>query len=570
MSTATSSKKAQDADLEILEATIEALTSAIPVGMNPAKAAASAGKLGKALVTQPRAIARQSLSLSGELLKIAAGTSEIEATRDRRFSDETFATHRVYRRVAQTYLAGDRAAGDLLDDLDLDEKTRLRADFASNIARSTLAPTNTLLGNPAALKEARRTKGKSLIDGARHAAHDVRHNGGMPSMVDSRPFVPGETVAATPGAVVFSNEVLELIQYTPTTAKVYKRPVFVMPPQINKYYILDLAPERSLIEHLVSNGQQVFCVSWRNAQPEHRDWDLDTYVAAVLEATDAALDITKSPDLNLLGVCAGGITATAMLGYLAAKEDTRINSVSYLVTVLDWETPSTVGTFVSPALAATLGQMSKRKGVLSGDDLGRLFAWLRPNDLIWNYWVNNYLMGKNPPEFDVLAWNTDSTNLPAGLHADFLSIAVSNAMATPDKLEVLDHIIDLDMVTCDAYVVGAENDHITPWKACFSTVNFLGGDNEFVLSSQGHIQALVNPSGNPKGRYFTNTEAIGSDETLDSETWLEGAEQHSGSWWDHWAGWLAERGGAQKAAPKTMGNKQHPAGIPAPGAYVLD
>ncbi len=558
-----------EADLEILEATIEALTSAIPVGMNPTKAAASAGKLGRAIVTQPRAIARQTLGLSGELLKIAAGTTDVDPSKDRRFSDETFESNPLYRRLAQTYLAGDHAVGDLLDDLDLDQKTRLRADFVTNIARSALAPSNHLLGNPAALKQARKTKGKSLVDGLRHAAHDVRHNGGMPSMVDTRPFVPGETIAATEGSVVFSNPVLELIQYTPKTDKVYGRPVFVMPPQINKYYILDLAPERSLIQHLVESGQQVFCISWRNAQPEHREWDLDAYVTAVLEATDAALEISKSKDLNLLGVCAGGITATSLLGYLAANDDSRIHSATFLVTVLDWEVPSTVGTFVSPALAETVGRMSKRKGVLSGDDLGKLFAWLRPNDLIWNYWVNNYLMGKNPPEFDVLAWNTDSTNLPAGLHADFLSIAVSNAMATPGAVEVLDHPISLSDVACDTYVVGAETDHITPWKACYSTVNFLGGKSEFVLSSQGHIQALVNPSGNPKGRFFVNAEAIGSDEPLEADEWLAGAEQHAGSWWDHWAGWLADRGGKQKVAPKTLGSKAYPAGIAAPGSYVL-
>ena len=556
-------------DLDILEATIEALTSAIPIGLNPTNNAAGVGKIVRSLVTQPQALARQSLGLAGELVKVAAGTSKVSPSDDRRFQDETFTENSVYRRIAQTYLASSTAVNDLVVDLDLDDKTRLRAELAATIATSTMAPTNHLLGNPAALKEARKTNGRSLVDGFRHAVHDVRNNGSMPSMVDTRPFVHGETIAATPGAVVFSNSVLELIQYTPTTAKVYKRPVFIVPPQINKYYILDLAPNRSLIEHLVGSGQQVFCVSWRNVGPEHQEWDLDTYVTAVLEATDAALDITKSPDLNLLGVCAGGITALAMLGYLTATGDNRISSTTSLVTVIDWEVPSTIGTFMSPALARTVTEMSKRKGVLSGEDLGKLFAWLRPNDLIWNYWVNNYLMGKNPPKFDVLAWNGDSTNLPAGLHKNFVDIAVANAMTKPGAVEVLGTKIDLESITCDTFVVGAETDHITPWKACYSTVNLVGGNAEFVLSSQGHIQALVNPSGNPKGRFLTNQEAITSDTASDTDEWLEGATEHAGSWWDYWTKWLSSRSGTQKAAPSTLGNKTNPVGIAAPGSYVL-
>ncbi|MFT7597679.1 MAG: polyhydroxyalkanoate synthase [Acidimicrobiales bacterium] len=566
--TKTPSERVKEADLEILEATIEALTQAVPVGLSPSKTAASAGRLAKAMLTQPKAIGRRTMHLTGEMLQIAAGTSDIAPTGDRRFGDSSYASNPVYKRLAQSYLAGDSALHSLIDDLDLDEKTRLRAELAVNIVSSTTAPTNHLLGNPAALKEAKRTKGKSLVAGARHAAHDVRHNGGMPSMVDSRPFVPGETIATTPGVVVFSNPVLELIQYKPTTTKVYKRPIMVVPPQINKYYILDLAPGRSLIEHLVGEGQQVFCISWRNAEPSHRDWDLDTYVAAVLEATEATMEISKTKDINLLGVCAGGITATAMLGHLVATNDKRINSASFLVTVLDWETPSTIGTFVSPTLAKTVGRMSKRKGVLSGDDLGKLFAWLRPNDLIWNYWVNNYLMGKNPPEFDVLAWNGDSTNLPAALHRDFLQIALTNGMAKAGAVEVLDHPIDLADVACDTFVVGAETDHITPWRACYGTVNFLGGNAEFVLSSQGHIQALVNPSGNPKGRYRTNADAADGPR-LDADEWLDGSAEHAGSWWDYWTEWLSSRSDTSVNAPKTLGSATHPAGIAAPGEYVL-
>lgn len=552
-------------DTELVSAAMEALTSVVPVGLDQQQSTAAATKLARTLARQPAAAVTRSLRFAAEQVRITAGRSSVEPDpKDRRFGDETWTTNPVYRRVAQSYLAWDREVHGLVDDLDLDDKAKLRAEFLTNLVTDALAPTNTLAGNPAAIKQAVETRGRSLVDGLRHARHDLTNNGGLPSMVDSRPFVPGETVAATPGSVVFSNEILELIQYTPTTAKVRQRPILILPPQINKYYILDLAPGRSLVEHAVSQGQQVFMVSWRNPGPEQRDWDLSAYVAAVIEATDAALEITGMDDLNLLGVCAGGITTAALLGHLAAIEDARIRSATFLVTVLDWDVPSTMGSLISGPTLETSRRQSAREGVLKGEDLQRVFAWLRPNDLVWNYWVNNYLMGKNPPAFDVLAWNGDSTNLPAGLHGDFLEIAGTNGMTEPGTIEVLDTPIDLGAVTCPSFVVGAVTDHITPWRGCYETVNLLGGPTEFVLSSQGHIQALVNPSGNPKGRYHTNTNTPTS-----SDEWLEGAEEHGGSWWDHWATWLDGHGGRLINAPKALGSKANPVGAAAPGRYVV-
>jgi polyhydroxyalkanoate synthase len=558
-------------DREIIDATIDAVTSAVPVGLTPGQMAAATGRIARAAARQPLTTLRRSAALGADYVKIASGTSEIAADRkDRRFTDDAFDKHPLYKRLAQAHLAGEQAVDAFINELDLDDKSRLRAEFVANLVTSTTAPTNTLAGNPAALRQLRETKGRSLVDGVRHALHDARHNGGLPSMVDTRPFVPGETVAATPGAVVFSNPVLELIQYTPTTKKVAERPVFIIPPQINKYYILDLAPQRSLIEHLVANGQQVFAISFRNPTAEQRDWGLDTYVAAILEATDAAIDISGSPDLNLLGVCAGGITMAAMLGHLATTEDTRIHSATFLVTILDWEVPSTLGTFISRPIVNAGRRQSQAKGILDGADLGRVFAWLRPNDLIWNYWVNNYLMGKNPAAFDVLSWNVDSTNLPAALHSDFLEMAVGNTLAHPGETLCMDTPVDLSDVTVDSFVVGAVTDHITPWRGCYPTVNLLGGNSEFVLSSQGHIQALVNPSGNPKGSYHTNKAADSSDDDVSADEWLAGAEQHQGSWWDHWLLWLGDRSGKKVAAPAGLGNATFPAGAPAPGTYVFD
>ncbi|MCB0991291.1 MAG: alpha/beta fold hydrolase [Acidimicrobiales bacterium] len=556
-------------DLAIVEATVEALTSSIPAALSPKQAAAAVGRFASSLMTQPQVLTRHFVDTAVEGAKIVAGTSEIAAgAKDRRFAHEAFTTNPVYKRLAQAQTLAERKTGELIDGLDLDPKSQIRSRYLADLMLSASAPTNQLLGNPAALEEARRTKGRSLVDGARHALHDVLHNGAMPSMVDTRPFTPGDTVACTPGAVVYSNAVLELIQYTPTTETVFERPVFVMPPQINKYYILDLAPGRSLIEHLVSNGHQVLMVSWRNVGPEHRDWNLDTYVAATLEAMDAALEVTGADDLNLLGVCAGGITASALLGHLAAVGDKRVNSVSYLVTILDWDEPSMIGSMISGPVLGAARRRSQRKGVLDGGDLGRVFAWLRPNDLVWNYWVNNYLTGKNPPAFDVLSWNVDATNLPAGLHSDFLQIAGTNGLLKAGHITVLDTPVDLSSIQCDSFVVGAVTDHITPWTGCFATVNALGGTSEFVLSSQGHIQALVNPSGNPKGSFRTGDAIVGAGGGQTAQDWLEQSTEHSGSWWDHWTQWLSSRSGEHKASPTELGSQTHPSGIAAPGSYV--
>jgi polyhydroxyalkanoate synthase len=553
-------------DGELVNATIEAVTANLPVGLEPTQILSAGLRFAETVARQPQVVAKRAAKLVAEQARIAAGSSKVEpGPKDRRFTDETWSEHPLFKRLAQSYLSLDEQVNGLVDDLDVDDKTRLRTQFLADLATDAIAPTNSLLSNPAALKEARRTKGQSLVDGARHALHDLQNNGGMPSMVDSRPFTPGDTVAATAGNVVFRNEVLEVIQYTPTTAKVGKRPMLVVPPQINKFYILDLAPGRSLFEHLVGQGHQVFAISWRNPGPEQRDWNLDTYCAAILEATDAALEITGSTDLNILGVCAGGITQAALLAHLAAIGDTRIRSASFLVTIIDWNVPSMMGTMISRPVVEAATRRSQRQGILKGEDLSKIFAWLRPNDLVWNYVVNNYLMGKNPPAFDVLAWNGDSTNLPAALHADFMNIAIDNAMTVPGAVEVLDTPIDLGAIDCPSFVVGAVTDHITPWEACYETINLLGGSPEFVLSSQGHIQALVNPAGNPKGKYYVNPEPADSP-----AAWRAEAVEHAGSWWDHWTTWLEAHFGRKVNAPTEAGSAAHPPIMPAPGSYVLN
>lgn len=552
-------------DADLIEATIEALTGATPMGfVDRAQISAAGGRLVRQALVQGPKVAGGALRLGSELTKIALRRSEVAPEHDKRFSDQAFVDNAAYRGLAQSYLAWNRAVHRLIDDLELEPKTKLAGHFAASIVTEAVAPTNTLAGNPAAIREAVTTRGKSLRAGLRHFAHDVRKNGGMPSVVDTRPFKVGENVAATPGAVVLRTDVLELIRYAPATPKVFKRPLLIVPPEINKYYVLDIGPGRSLVEAAVNAGQQVFMISWRNPTAEHRDWSLDTYCSAIVDAIDATLDLTGQSDLNLMGVCAGGMTSTALLANMAARGDRRVNALTLLVTVLDWAVPSTVGTFTSaPGVAAAI-QRSKKKGILSGSDLSKLFAWMRPNDLVWNYVVNNYLMGKNPPAFDILAWNADATNLPAALHADFLNIATTNALTKPGGVEVLGEKVDIGAVTTDAYVVGGVTDHITPWEACYATVDLLGGPTEFVLVGSGHIQTLVCPE-TPKAKYYTN-----DVRALDAASWKETATEHAGSWWGHWLKWLAPRSGSKIAAPRELGNDQRPTIEPAPGRYVFD
>ncbi|MGH8991079.1 MAG: PHA/PHB synthase family protein, partial [Acidimicrobiia bacterium] len=500
----------------------------------------------------------------GELAAVARGTSTRAPARgDRRFADPAFKDNPLYRRVAQGYLAAGAVTSDTVGRLRLDPKSEERAQFVVGQLVDALAPTNSLAGNPAALRKAKDTKGQSLVAGARNLARDVRHNGAMPTTVDRRPFVVGETVGATPGAVVFRNEVAELIQYTPVTPQVHSRPVVFVPPEISRHYILDLSPGRSLVEHLAAQGHQVFVISWRNPTEAERDWNLDNYVATGLEAISAACRITKSPDVHLVGACAGGVTAVALAGYLAATGDRRMHDLTLLVTVLDTGAETMASLFLSEWSASMAVRGSKRKGILAGRQLTRMFAWMRPNDLVWNYWVNNYLLGNDPPAFDILAWNADMPNMTSGLHADFAALFLHNPLAEPGGLSVLGTPIDLAKIDQDAYLVAALTDHITPWQACHRSVGMLGGDSRFVLSSSGHIQAIVNPPDNPKASFWAADNPAGG-----ADAFMAGAEKFTGSWWVEWSEWLAARGGDEQPAPAKLGTRGLPVLDPAPGPYV--
>jgi polyhydroxyalkanoate synthase subunit PhaC len=345
---------------------------------------------------------------------------------------------------------------------------------------------------------------------------------------------------------------------------VHTVPVVVVPPQINKYYFMDLAPGRSLIEYAVGQGLQVFAISWRNPTQDQRDWNLDTYGAAIIAALNAIQEITHSNQVSVFGLCAGGITTATVLNHLAATGDDRIRTASFGVTLLDWSVPAPVGMMASGPLLRLARWRSGSNGLMDGQSLASVFTWMRPNDLVWNYWVNNYLLGKSPAAFDILAWNADQTNLPGALHAQFLEIFEHNSLAYPGAMKVLGSPVDLSQVKVDAYVTGGTTDHLTPWRGCYRTTALLGGHSTFVLANTGHIQTMVCPPGKAKSRYW-----VGPEPGPDPEAWRASAHEHTGTWWEHWAGWITERSGAEKPAPEALGSRAHPVLEDAPGSYVL-
>jgi len=502
--------------------------------------------------------------LAGEAVQITAGRSAITADRkDWRFADAAWQDNGLYRRVMQYYLAWAQSMEAMVDDANLDWRADERARFFMGILVSAVAPTNTILGNPAALKRIIETGGGNLVSGLGNLIGDVRHNGGMPSQVRRDAFVLGQDLAATPGAVIYRDEICEVLQFAPSTPEVHRRPLVVIPPQINKYYFMDLSPGRSFIEYVVSRGITCFSISWRNPDARHADWDFDTYAAAALRAIDVACDTAKSDDVNVIGMCAGGILTATVLNHLAHTNDERIKSATFGVTLLDFSTPAMVGLFNTAPLMATARRRSQLRRGLDGPSLGSVFSWLRPNELVWNYWVNNYLMGKQPPVFDILAWNSDPTNLPAALHRQFLDIFEDNTLVNPGAFKVLGTPVDFGKVTLDTYVTGAANDHLTPWKGCYRTTQLLGGTSTFVLSSAGHIASLVNPPGNPKAHFFA-----GPEPEADPEAWQAKAEKVPGTWWEHWADWARQRSGDTHRSPGNFGSRKFRLIEPAPGAYV--
>ncbi|MGE8360786.1 class II poly(R)-hydroxyalkanoic acid synthase [Pseudomonas sp.] len=539
------------------------------LGLNPV-----IGIRGKDLLTSARMVLAQAIKqpfhsakhvahFGLELKNVLLGQSSLSPEDgDRRFADPAWSQNPLYRRYLQTYLAWRKELHDWIEHSSLSEQDASRGHFVINLMTEAMAPSNSM-ANPAAVKRFFETGGKSLLDGLSHLAKDMVNNGGMPSQVNMAAFEVGKNLSTTDGAVVFRNDVLELIQYKPITESVHERPLLVVPPQINKFYVFDLSPDKSLARFLLRSQVQTFVVSWRNPTKAQREWGLSTYIEALKEAIDVICAITGSKDVNMLGACSGGLTTASLLGHYAALGEQKVHALTLLVSVLDTQLDTQVALFADEKTLEAAKRRSYQAGVLEGSDMAKVFAWMRPNDLIWNYWVNNYLLGNEPPVFDILYWNNDTTRLPAALHGEFIEMFQTNPLTRSGALEVCGTPIDLKQVTCDFFCVAGTTDHITPWDSCYKSAHLFGGKCEFVLSNSGHIQSILNPPGNPKARYMTNSEM-----PADPKAWQESSTKHTDSWWLHWQTWLAERSGTTKNAPAKLGNKKYPAGEAAPGTYV--
>ncbi len=518
------------------------------------------------LATKPSTVAKRTRDLGTELVRIAAGKSRVAPdARDRRFADEEWDENPLLRRVLQSYLAAGKTAEDLLSDAELSYDDHEKAEFLIRNINEALAPSNSPLLNPTAIKTAKATKGKSVARGAKAFAHDMQHAPRLPEMASDEGFVIGENIAATAGSVVLRTEMFELIQYQPTAKTVYRHPLIIIPPMINKFYAVDLAPGRSMVEYLLSQGQQVFVVSWRNPTAENRDWGFDEYGASILEAIAGARNVTNAKKVNLYAMCSGGIVTSMTLAHLKKiGESDQVAGLGLAVAVLDQDQAGLAAAAIDSKTAKAAIAMSASRGYLDGRHLAEAFAWLRPTDLVWSYWINNYLLGRNPPKFDVLFWNADTTRMAAALHKDFVETGLQNKLPKGEA-KIMGTKVDLKTVDTDSYVVAGIADHICPWSACYATTQLLGGDVKFILSNSGHIAAIVNPPTNPKATYRvseTNPESF--------EDWFGQAEKVPGSWWSDFAKWLGKRGGGKKAVPTALGNATHPPLDAAPGTYILE
>jgi polyhydroxyalkanoate synthase subunit PhaC len=489
-------------------------------------------------------------------------TAAAEPIADRRFADEAWTKDPRYAAVARTYLAQTEQLRKALDAAPLDERTKAQWGFALGQVMDALSPANMLATNPEAIQLALESGGKSLVEGMRLYTEDLAR--GHIAMTDESAFEVGRNVATTPGTVVLQNELMQLIQYTPTTAKVYKRPLVIVPPSINKYYILDLQPANSFVAHAVAEGHQVFLVSWRNMGAEQGTLTWDDYLEhGVLAAIDAALAITKADKANTLGFCIGGTLLASALAARAARGEHTAASMTLLTSMLDFSDTGDIGLLVTPEGVLAREAAVGKGGVVKGSEMAQVFAALRSNDLIWPYVVNGYLKGKPPPAFDLLYWNSDGTNLPGPMFCWYLrNTYLENKMREPGGTTALGEPVDLATINVPTFVYASKEDHIVPWKTAYESTQLVGGDVVFVLGASGHIAGVINPPAKNKRNYWTG------DLDADPERWFEAAEKVPGSWWPAWYAWLAPHGGTKVNARKTPGNAEFTAIEPAPGSYV--
>ncbi|HEY6325305.1 MAG TPA: alpha/beta fold hydrolase [Candidatus Cybelea sp.] len=509
------------------------------------------------------ALAEQNVAMN--MLRRLGGQSDDVASAapaDKRFAEPEWRENPLLAGLVEDYQARTKAALQLVDATRLPEATRRKARFAMQLMCDAFAPSNVPWLNPGVVKEATESGGLSLVKGLQNFLDDVANNGGYPRQVDRSGFELGVNIGATPGRVVFRNTLIELIAYEPQTAQVHALPLLCSPPWINKFYIMDLAPGRSFVEWAVQHGHQTFMISYRNPDEAMSRYTMDDYLReGVLAALDVVQEITGAPRVNVAALCLGGTLALVALAYLAAHgQGDRIASATLTNTLVDFSIPGDLGVFTDEDTIARLEQRMRERGYLDPAEMARTFDWMRSSDLIWSYVVNNWFKGKRPPAFDILAWNNDSTRMPVAMHSQYLRACyLHNAIVKPNAFSIEGTPIDLGKILTPLYVLGAENDHIAPWRATYLTTQHVGGESKYVLTNSGHIAGIVNPPGGKKTWHYTKSRALRGES---ADEWLETADRHNGSWWLDWAEWAEAQGGALRA-PYPL-----PQGEPAPGRYV--
>jgi len=489
---------------------------------------------------------------------------------DKRFTAPEWEVNPFYQTLEQLYLlASDylieqAAPGDRGPGRDRDSAEQRQTEFYVRQFVEAMSPTNFLLTNPAALRRTMETGGASLIAGTRNLLRDLGE--GRLAMTDQTAFAPGRNLAMTPGKVVYRNPLIELIQYEAQTEQVHEIPVLFVPPWINKYYVLDMQAHNSMIRYLVEQGFTVFVISWKNPSPDQEGFTFEDYLTmGPLAAAEAVKEITGSERINPVGYCIGGTLLAMTLAYLAGTGDESFNAATFIVTLLDFAEVGDTAVFMDEPQVDFMEQQMLERGYLDKREMSNMFNLLRASDLIWANVVNNYLLGQQPPAFDLLYWNSDGTHMASAAHTFYLrNTYVENNLIEPGKITLKGRPIDLGRITQDIYAVGAERDHIVPWASAWRVGQLTGGSTRFALASSGHIAGVINPPASGKGAYWTND----ADETTAAK-WRAGAERHKGSWWTDWIQWLASRSGG-KVPARDLGSQAHPPIADAPGSYVLE
>src|SRR5215813_709525 len=485
-------------------------------------------------------------------------------SRDKRFSDPAWEDNPLFYALLQAHFLRERFVRDLLSAANLDPQMERKARFVGQLIVDALAPTNYLWTNPTALRRAFETGGGSLLRGLRLFGQDLRERGGWPKQVDTSSFQVGRNLAVTHGKVVYQNDLMELIQYSPQTPDVHELPLLCSPPWINKYYIMDLAPGRSFVEWAIQHGHSTFMISYRNPDDSMRNLTLDDYLLrGPYQTVQVVQEITKSPKVNVVGLCLGGTLTTMLLAYLVEiGEEQRINCTTLLNTLVDFSDPGPIGAFLDPDSVAAISRRVQKRGYLDDKEMAYTFSLLRANDLVFNYVAKNWLMGEEPPAFDILAWNGDSTRLPAKMYTSYLKgLYQENRLARSELVSQGKKLV-LSKIKQDVYILAAIEDHIAPWRSSYKSTQLFSGRTKFVLSSSGHIAGIVNPP-SKTAVHWTNPKL-----PADPEAWLLGATKHQETWWEDWARWMSERAGPRRDPP-AIGSKAHPPISDAPGTYVF-